>query len=243
MYEIDKKKFGSFVAELRKEKGYTQREVAQRLFISDKAVSKWETGSSIPDTALLVPLAELLEVSVTELLLCQRRGEDEPMDTKQVEDVVKKAVCYADERIPRAWQEKGRWKLLFLLSLLAGGLGIFWCAQKEIGMEILPQLAVLSFIFGLYFCFFAPMKLPRYHDENRISGMMDGCVRMNVPGLAFNNSNWPHILVVCRCWCCVTLAATPAVVWLLGGQHWYVMLFLELGGLFLPIYVVGKKYE
>ena len=57
MYEIDKQKFGAFVASLRKEKGLTQKELAQQLFISDKAVSKWETGVSIPDTALLIPIA------------------------------------------------------------------------------------------------------------------------------------------------------------------------------------------
>ena len=46
MYSIDKKQFGAFVARLRKEKGYTQKELAARLFVSDKAVSKWETGVS-----------------------------------------------------------------------------------------------------------------------------------------------------------------------------------------------------
>lgn len=46
MYELDKKKFGAFVARLRREKGWTQRELAERLYISDKAVSKWETGVS-----------------------------------------------------------------------------------------------------------------------------------------------------------------------------------------------------
>ena len=60
MYELDKKKFGSFVARLRREQGLTQKELAQDLYISDKAVSKWETGVSIPDTALLVPLAQKL---------------------------------------------------------------------------------------------------------------------------------------------------------------------------------------
>ncbi len=46
MFEIDKEKFGAFVAELRKENGFTQKELARQLFISDKAVSKWETGVS-----------------------------------------------------------------------------------------------------------------------------------------------------------------------------------------------------
>ena len=48
MFEIDKKEFGCFLAELRKEKGFTQKELAEKLFVSDKAVSKWETGGSIP---------------------------------------------------------------------------------------------------------------------------------------------------------------------------------------------------
>ena len=47
MFAIDKEKFGSFVAQLRKEQGLTQREVAERLYVSDKAVSKWETGVSL----------------------------------------------------------------------------------------------------------------------------------------------------------------------------------------------------
>lgn len=46
MFEIDKVKFGEFVAQLRKEKGYTQKQVAAELFVSDKAVSKWERGVS-----------------------------------------------------------------------------------------------------------------------------------------------------------------------------------------------------
>lgn len=46
MYQIDKKAFGAFVAALRKETGITQKELASRLFVSDKAVSKWETGVS-----------------------------------------------------------------------------------------------------------------------------------------------------------------------------------------------------
>ena len=47
MFQMDKKKFGAFVSQLRKEQGYTQKELAQKLFVSDKAVSKWETGGSL----------------------------------------------------------------------------------------------------------------------------------------------------------------------------------------------------
>lgn len=72
MYELDREKFGSFIARLRKEKGYTQKELAEKLSISDKAVSKWETGKSLPDISLLVILADIMEVTVTELLEARR---------------------------------------------------------------------------------------------------------------------------------------------------------------------------
>ena len=56
MFEINKSAFGTFLAERRKEKGYTQKELAAKLFISDKAVSKWERALSMPDISLLIPL-------------------------------------------------------------------------------------------------------------------------------------------------------------------------------------------
>ena len=70
MYELDKKKFGAFVALLRREKGWTQRELAERLYISDKAVSKWETGTADPSTSNLMALAKLYGISAEELLRC-----------------------------------------------------------------------------------------------------------------------------------------------------------------------------
>ena len=97
MFEIDKAKFGAFVAQLRKEKGLMQKDLAEKLYVSDKAVSKWERGLSIPDVALLVPLAELLGVSVTELLECRRLPQDTPMDSRQAEEIVKKVIVLTEE--------------------------------------------------------------------------------------------------------------------------------------------------
>ena len=76
MYSLDKQKFGSFVSERRRALGLTQRSLAERLSVSDKAVSKWERGQSMPDVALLVPLAGALGVSVTELLTGERMESD-----------------------------------------------------------------------------------------------------------------------------------------------------------------------
>ncbi|BDF66715.1 hypothetical protein CE91St43_06870 [Oscillospiraceae bacterium] len=59
---------GTAVKALREKKGYTQKQLADRLGVSDKAVSKWETGRGLPDLSLLEPLAQALGVSVAELL-------------------------------------------------------------------------------------------------------------------------------------------------------------------------------
>ena len=65
---MDNEKIGPFIRQLRKERHLTQKELAAMLNITDKAVSKWELGASLPDVALLLPLAEALDISVTELL-------------------------------------------------------------------------------------------------------------------------------------------------------------------------------
>ncbi|MBQ7124151.1 MAG: helix-turn-helix transcriptional regulator, partial [Oscillospiraceae bacterium] len=65
---MTKEKFGSFILENRKALGMTQEELAQKLFVTNKAVSKWEKGLSFPDIAMFEPLAEALGVSVAELI-------------------------------------------------------------------------------------------------------------------------------------------------------------------------------
>ena len=65
---MNPKTMGDIIAELRKEKGMTQKELAEKLNITDKAVSKWERNVACPDTALIPKLAEILGVSIDELM-------------------------------------------------------------------------------------------------------------------------------------------------------------------------------
>ncbi len=76
---MDKEKTGQLITELRKEKGMTQKQLAEALNVTDKAVSKWERGLSFPDISMLEPLSELLDISIMELLAGERQDEDEPM--------------------------------------------------------------------------------------------------------------------------------------------------------------------
>lgn len=247
MFSIDKRAFGSFVAQLRRERGLTQRELAERLFISDKAVSKWETGSSIPDTALLIPLAEELGVSVTELLMCQRV--QQPMDPGTVEGLVQTAIHYADERPARAWQQRSVWMLLYPLCLALGCGCLLWQRGHGGISEAMWISLLLGAAFGVYFVFLARTKLPRYYDENRISAVSDGPLRLNLPGATFHNGNWPRILQIGRVWSCLSMSVLPALSALLGHlapalwerAETAVCLILLLGGLFIPMYRAGRQ--
>lgn len=92
-------KFCDLLFELRKEKNLTQSELAEKLGITNKAVSKWETGDAMPDTAQLLPLAEILGVSVDELLRGERRAESAE-ETRPSEEhfADEDAVCFSSGR-------------------------------------------------------------------------------------------------------------------------------------------------
>ena len=65
---MDARKTGRFIAEKRKEKNISQKDLAEYLNITDKAISKWERGLSFPDITILIPLSEVLNVSLYDIL-------------------------------------------------------------------------------------------------------------------------------------------------------------------------------
>ena len=84
---MDQSKIGRFIAELRKEKNLTQRQLADLLNLSDKTISKWECGKGLPEVSLMLPLCEILEITVNELL-CGERIEKEAYEEKAEETLV-----------------------------------------------------------------------------------------------------------------------------------------------------------
>lgn len=255
MYNLDKKKFGAFVAALRKEKGWTQKELAEKICISDKAVSKWETGISMPDVALLVPLAEVLEISVTELLQCQRSPQKTPMELVEVEDLVKTAISYSEKNSIQSYGNRPRLLRIYIGCVLVMVLEM--AAMHLLGLTVFdlsePVLTpvVLCSIFGLYFMVFAKERLPKYYDEYSINSFSDGPIRMNIPGVRISNRNWPYIIRVGRIWSMGMLVGYPAltiIMKLLAPEFFIalekgIMLVLILGGLFVPLVIVGRKYQ
>lgn len=103
---MDQRKIGQFIAEMRKEHGLTQRELADKLMISDKTVSKWERGNGLPEVSLMMPLCDVLQISVNELL----------SGTRLLSSEYKKN---AEENIMRLMNETQRAKRSLWLGILA----------------------------------------------------------------------------------------------------------------------------
>lgn len=256
MHEIDKEQLGRFISQLRKEQAYTQKQLAARLYISDKAISKWERGLSIPDVSLLLPLAEALGVTVTELLEGRRLDEEEQPDREQVEVLVQKAISFSGDTEGKEMQSRKKWGFTFFVcwGLAFALLWAAWvtCHSLDFFFPGGLTLVLLCFLFGLYFIFFAKERLPNYYDENRISAVSDGIFRMNLAGVSINNSNWPHILQAGRLWCSCggIFLGTINLVLRLWFPHLLQSIFavqgiliLYLLGLFLPMYIAARKYE
>ena len=69
---MDNQKFGQFILNLRKERGWTQAELAEKLHVTDKAISKWERGVGFPDIKMIEPLADVFGVSMLEIMRSER---------------------------------------------------------------------------------------------------------------------------------------------------------------------------
>ena len=96
---MDNQATGLFIKQLRTEKNLTQKELADRLHVTDKAVSKWERGLCAPDISLLEPLAELLGISIAELIEGKRDIQDDHIE--KVVMTTKNIIDYSREEITR----------------------------------------------------------------------------------------------------------------------------------------------
>jgi len=91
---MDSKKTGLFLKELRKEKDFTQEQLAEQFHVSNRTVSRWETGSNMPDLCVLVELAEFYDVDIKEIIDGERKSE---MMNEEIKEVAFKMADYAVE--------------------------------------------------------------------------------------------------------------------------------------------------
>lgn len=125
---MDPVKFGSFLRSLRKEKGLTQAQLAEKFGVTNRSVSRWETGTNLPDLDIIISLSDFYEVDVRELLEGERKKDAGNCTEQSREstscnenDALVKAAEYGSERMNKTWKKR---LMIVILSVLAALISI-----------------------------------------------------------------------------------------------------------------------
>lgn len=129
---MDIKKIGEFICKMRQERGLMQKELADIIGVTDKAISKWERGKGLPDVTLLEPLAKALNVSVAELLSGEIITDNNKQQTNE-------AMIQALEHYKRSQR-----RIVGILLIILGAVLLL-----ALAVHIVGQWYYLAFIFGL----------------------------------------------------------------------------------------------
>lgn len=151
---------GRFIASCRKEKNLTQADLAEMLGITDRAVSKWETGKSMPDSSIMLELCEILGISVNELLTGGR------IDMENYNKIAEENLCKMRKR-----QEEDNKRLLtmevvvgfmssiaFIIMIFAAGFAV----ADIVWRSVLIGAAIIIFAVGLLFALWLEREVGYY---------------------------------------------------------------------------------
>ena len=147
---MDYYKIGNFISEERKKKKLTQAKLAEKLFISEKTVSKWENGKGIPDTQILPKLCEILGISINELLNGERLSNEKYIDgaeSKLLE--LQKAKEDCDKILLRVEVVIGVLSVFIILSLS------ILASYLNVAEWLKCLVVIIGVIVGIIGCFFA----------------------------------------------------------------------------------------
>lgn len=171
---MDQVKTGSFLKQLRKERNLTQENLAEKLNVSNRTISRWETGSNMPDISMLVEIADFYDVSIPEIINGERKSENMDQETR---DTVIAIAEYSRNEV-RAEKQKvvGILLSVFGLFVIVSALAIFpsdssWGSIYSVlgsvflvtsiyliikpivvktGLRILAVVICIAFLFGVF---------------------------------------------------------------------------------------------
>lgn len=151
---FDQRKMGGFMKELRKEKVITQEQFSEALNVSARTVSRWETGSSMPDISLLVEIANFYDVDITELINGERKSE---IMNNNVDEVTEALTDYADKEKKLLTKKVTIIDIVGFITLISGLIMEHICPNSEIPIyETLTGccfgFAIGSFIVMILYC-------------------------------------------------------------------------------------------
>lgn len=154
---MNQEAIGKFIAACRKEKKLTQMQLAEKLNITNRAVSKWETGKSCPDVSIMLELCDILGITVNELLSgerismenYQKKAEENLIELQQKEEKARKSLL----KVELIWLA-----IAFLVSPVHFAVNYYYPENKGTGVGLLIALVGLI-LFVVYFVKYYEIKL------------------------------------------------------------------------------------
>jgi transcriptional regulator with XRE-family HTH domain len=161
---MDQKKTGSFLRELRKNKGLTQEQAAERFNTSSRTISRWETGAYMPDISMLVEIAEFYEVDVREIIDGERKNDNM---NSEVKEVAVKMADYSETEKNRTlkWIRIISFVALILSFLQLAGECLVVYMMNELFGEVFAQWGLA---FSGSFIVFAALVVMTFYTNGRI---------------------------------------------------------------------------
>ena len=147
---MDQIKIGKFIAECRRQKNLTQMQLAEKLGITDKAISKWERGIAMPDTSIMLELCDILGISVNELLSGEKINMEN--NNQKNEQLLLEMAKELEKKNKTIWSSMWAIMTVSIIGLI-GGLAIIAFFMPE-GPWMLVAILTLGVVF-LIPCFYA----------------------------------------------------------------------------------------
>ena len=173
---MDQTAIGKFISQCRKEKHLTQAQLAERLGVSDRAVSKWETGRSMPDVSIMLDLCEQIDISVNDLLNARR------ITMENYKEIAEKTLLEMREREEQSARKmlSLEWVIAFIAEeptwakIVSAAIPILYCGLMSGGLGYTLQIVaqkftdptIASLLMSLESVFAVLAPLPEKKKEN-----------------------------------------------------------------------------
>ena len=138
---MNQERIGKFISKLRKDKKLTQEDLAEKQKVSSKSISRWETGKCMPDISLLIPISEILDVSVNELILGEHIKEENMK--QKTEQTIKETIKYSSKKIKKE-KKKNIWLVTFVLLIISIILGTIDYTRIKYGEDPIFMIRITN---------------------------------------------------------------------------------------------------
>ena len=161
---MDQIKIGKFIAECRKNVNLTQMQLAEKLNITDKAVSKWERGKALPDSSIMLELCQVLKITVNDLLSGEKISmENENIKNEQILLQMAKEIEHKNKTI---WTSMWIMMIISILGLLAGVITVALLMPEGVWQLVTVIALVIVFLIPCFYALKLEVSVGAYKCKN-----------------------------------------------------------------------------